>query len=752
MKKFFQFLIFSLSFIVNAQVPLTRTVPQILGKYDFTAIGNTLNASNNPNPCVLLPQSSATLNLGPTQTFFQAHMYWSAAGPADDTVSLNGSSVTASRTFTLNNSFGLFNAHYADVTSIVAANGNGTFTFSDYLGTIPCGNTTNYGGWMIYIIYGEPTLPQNQISLFDGFDYVGAGNFSLDITLTGIDVATDDLAKIGFLAWEGDAALANQETLTINTILIANPPLNPGNNAFNGTNSYTNSNTLWNMDLDYYDLQGIVQPGDTQVDISLTSGQDLVIVNNIITAVNSEIPDAAISIDGLDVICDNGQNLFVDYTAYNLESTSALSSGTRIDFYWQNVGGGALNYLDTVFTVADIPVNGSESGNTILNLVGTPPQFRLVAVIDPANSVLEIDETNNSDELLIDTTQPFSLGGNMESCEGLVVTIDTGVSSPLFTWQWYKDGNSIPGQTGSSIDVTTNGFYTVEGFEGPCFITDTIEVIFNTPAEAFPAPDLFKCNDGATSGSFDLTQNDPFLLGAQDPDDFFVKYYETLLDSQDDTNEIGVPTGYFITQPSPQTIFARVERTDGLCFDLAQFKIFFTRVIAGTPESIAFCDNDNNGSEPVDLPLSFDAEVLDGELAADYLITYHNDPAEAAAGTNILPVPYNVPVPGELIYARLVNFDDLSCFDVVSVFVTVHAPPVPGLVDPYVVCDADNDGFSSFDLATLTGGLMGGNAGLIVTYHGTELDAQNGVLPLINPYPNDTQYNDSVWARLEDNF
>ena len=752
MKKFFQFLIFSLSFIVNAQVPLTRTVPQILGKYDFTAIGNTLNASNNPNPCVLLPQSSATLNLGPTQTFFQAHMYWSAAGPADDTVSLNGSSVTASRTFTLNNSFGLFNSHYADVTSIVAANGNGTFTFSDYLGTIPCGNTTNYGGWMIYIIYGEPTLPQNQISLFDGFDYVGAGNFSLDITLTGIDVATDDLAKIGFLAWEGDAALANQETLTINTILIANPPLNPGNNAFNGTNSYTNSNTLWNMDLDYYDLQGIVQPGDTQVDISLTSGQDLVIVNNIITAVNSEIPDAAISIDGLDVICDNGQNLFVDYTAYNLESTSALSSGTRIDFYWQNVGGGALNYLDTVFTVADIPVNGSESGNTILNLVGTPPQFLLVAVIDPANSVLEIDETNNSDELLIDTTQPFSLGGNMESCEGLVVTIDTGVSSPLFTWQWYKDGNSIPGQTGSSIDVTTNGFYTVEGFEGPCFITDTIEVIFNTPAEAFPAPDLFKCNDGATSGSFDLTQNDPFLLGAQDPDDFFVKYYETLLDSQDDTNEIGVPTGYFITQPSPQTIFARVERTDGLCFDLAQFKIFFTRVIAGTPESIAFCDNDNNGSEPVDLPLSFDAEVLDGELAADYLITYHNDPAEAAAGTNILPVPYNVPVPGELIYARLVNFDDLSCFDVVSVFVTVHAPPVPGLVDPYVVCDADNDGFSSFDLETLTGGLMGGNAGLIVTYHGTELDAQNGVLPLINPYPNDTQYNDSVWARLEDNF
>ena len=92
------------------------------------------------------------------------------------------------------------------------------------------------------------------------------------------------------------------------------------------------------MDLDVYDLQGIVQPGDTQIDIQLTSGQDLVLVNNVITSVNSEIPDAACTIDDLDVVCDNGQNLFIDYTVYNLPSTSPLSAGTRVDFYWQNVG------------------------------------------------------------------------------------------------------------------------------------------------------------------------------------------------------------------------------------------------------------------------------------------------------------------------------------------------------------------------------------------------------------------------------
>ena len=748
MKQILHFVFLLFTTVLIGQVPLTRVVPQIVGKYDFTAIGNTLNVSANPNPCELLPQSSATLNLQPNETFFQAHMYWSASGPADDTVSLNGNTVIAQRTYSINNNFGLYNTHYADVTNLVGAIGNGVYTFSDYLGTIPCGNSTNYGGWMIYIIFGEPTLPQNQISIFEGFDYVSGSNPNLDITLTGIDVATDDLAKIGFLAWEGDASIAVQETLTINGNLIDNPPLNPGDNAFNGTNSYTNSSTLWNMDLDVYDLQGIVQPGDTQIDIQLTSGQDLVLVNNVITSVNSEIPDAACTIDDLDVVCDNGQNLFIDYTVYNLPSTSPLSAGTRVDFYWQNVGGGPLNYLDTVFTVNDIPIGGQESGNTILSIVGTPPQFDLVMIVDPANSILEIDETNNENRLFIDTTQPFSIGPDVESCAGLTVTLDTGVSSPDFTWQWYKDGNIIPGATNPSITVGLNGVYTVEGFEGPCFITDDIEVTFNLPPDAFPPADLFLCDDGATAGSFDLTENDDDLLGGQDPALFFVKYYETLQDAQDDTNVILVPTGYFISQPSPQTIYARVESPEG-CFAIDTFKIFFTRVQAGQPEGMEVCDNDGDGFTAIDLPLTFDSEVLDGEPAADYLITYHNDPVEATTGANALPVPYNVPVPGETIFARLVNFDDLNCFDVVQIPIIVNAPPVPGAIDTYVVCDADNDGFAEFDLSELVVDLQGGNGDLLITFHGTQLDAQNGVLPLISPYPNDDIYNDSVWARVE---
>ena len=41
----------------------------------------------------------------------------------------------------------------------------------------------------------------------------------------------------------------------INGNLIANPPLNPENNAFNGTNSFTGASDLYNMDLDVYNIQ-----------------------------------------------------------------------------------------------------------------------------------------------------------------------------------------------------------------------------------------------------------------------------------------------------------------------------------------------------------------------------------------------------------------------------------------------------------------------------------------------------------------
>jgi hypothetical protein len=63
-------------------------------------------------------------------------------------------------------------------------------------------------------------------------------------------------------------------------------------NAFNGTNSFTGS-TLYNMDLDVYNIQNN-NIGDTSAQIQLTSGQDFVMINAIVTKLNSQLPDATL--------------------------------------------------------------------------------------------------------------------------------------------------------------------------------------------------------------------------------------------------------------------------------------------------------------------------------------------------------------------------------------------------------------------------------------------------------------------------
>src|SRR5690606_29124992 len=161
MVKKLQFLIKGLLVLLISLEAISQPITefqQFNGQYDFTAVGNTLNAS--ANPCGLLASSSADLNLGPTQTFVSAHLYW-AAPWTDDTggdfeVTLNGTPVVASRDFHLTANTGIhYFSAYADVTAIVSATGNGTYIFEDLVVDMPatgaCTNGTDFGGWAMYI-------------------------------------------------------------------------------------------------------------------------------------------------------------------------------------------------------------------------------------------------------------------------------------------------------------------------------------------------------------------------------------------------------------------------------------------------------------------------------------------------------------------------------------------------------------------------------------------------------------------------
>ena len=398
MKKAFYILsslIFSITTPIVAQdITLFQ---QFNGRYDYVAIGNTLNiAENGINvPCDILTSSSADLDLETNQNIVAAYLYWAGSGDGDIEISLNGFPVTAERTFNdaLDNDR-VFFAAYADVTAILTEQGNATYTISDFdlsdVITPYCPTGTNFGGWAITIIYEDINLPLNQLNVYDGLQSVPT---FLSITLDNLNVLDNENAKIGFVAWEGDRSIAVNEQLTINGNVISNFPLNPSNNAFNGTNSFTGATDLYNMDIDVYNIQDNITIGDTSATIALTSGQDFVMINNIITVLNSQLPDATITIDDYMVYCGDYE-IEVFYTVNNFNSTDILPANTPIAFYSDGL------YVGASLTTNDIAINASESNSVILNLPeDSAPNVTLIAMVDDDGTfngiVTELNENNN---------------------------------------------------------------------------------------------------------------------------------------------------------------------------------------------------------------------------------------------------------------------------------------------------------------------------------------------------------------------
>ncbi|NNM22679.1 MAG: hypothetical protein HKO54_03925, partial [Flavobacteriaceae bacterium] len=376
------------------------------GRYDYLSFGNTLNEVENGanSACTILTESSAVYTLQPGQTLVAAYLYWAGSGSGDFDVLLAGTPVTAERMFsyTLPNTSNIYFGAYADVTNILQTNGNGNYLLSELdlfdaiqpYCSINGGNATNFGGWAVTVVYQDNTLPLNQVNIFDGFESVSLANPILDIELNNLNVLDNTGAKLGFLAWEGDLLIANNETLQINGNVLSNT-LNPPNNQFNGTNSFTGSNQFYNMDIDFYDIENNIQPGDESALVRITSNQDLVIVNNVVTVLNTELPDATITIDNVSGATECGErDITLDYTVYNVNSTAELPAGTRIGFYAQNI------LMDTAFTTVVLPIGASESGTVNLTIPqGIPADFLLRAIVDDNDQVNETNEDNNEDNL-----------------------------------------------------------------------------------------------------------------------------------------------------------------------------------------------------------------------------------------------------------------------------------------------------------------------------------------------------------------
>ncbi len=380
-------------------------------------------------------ESTVNLSLDASDVIEKAYLYWAGSGDGDFEVDLNSVAIAPDRTFSFNRIFNdieyTYFSGFKDITTQVTATGNGSYTLSNLdispFEELHLQRRTNFAGWAILIIYKNNNLPLNQINVYDGLQ--GVPN-ELSITLNNLNVINNNNSEVGFIAWEGDSLLATEE-FRINGNLLSSP-LNPTNNVFNGTNTITGATNLYNVDLDIYNIQDNIAVGDTSAEITLSSFQDFVMINTVVTKLNSQLPDATIVIDAIEKTCDSN-TILANYTIYNLNSTNPLPANTPFSVYIDG------QLLQTLTTPTEIQIGSSLAGQISLVVPESISlNFELKFVVDDIGDgtgiVVELNENNNSD-----STSDFLVFYPTNNLLEDLLVCDEGLTSGTFDFSSYEE-------------------------------------------------------------------------------------------------------------------------------------------------------------------------------------------------------------------------------------------------------------------------------------------------------------------------
>ena len=149
------------------------------GNINFVTTGGSLRTQDNTcNSCLMGADQLAELSGIPAGTTIRnAYLYWGGSGAAgtDSSVTLNGTTVNASRTFARTWVNGGTNhpffGGFANVTALVTGNGNYTFgKLTVNVGAPYNGNSTCAGGWALIVIYEGAAERLRAINVYDGLD------------------------------------------------------------------------------------------------------------------------------------------------------------------------------------------------------------------------------------------------------------------------------------------------------------------------------------------------------------------------------------------------------------------------------------------------------------------------------------------------------------------------------------------------------------------------------------------------------
>ncbi|QNJ97850.1 T9SS type B sorting domain-containing protein [Constantimarinum furrinae] len=265
----------------------------------------------------------------------------------------------------------------------------------------------------------------------------------------------------------------------------------------------------------------------------------------------------------------------------------------------------------------------------------------------------------------------------------------------------------------------------------------------DAPSITDPISDYFICdNDQDGFEVFDLTSKDSEILNILV--NVTLTYHTSQADALGGTNAIANPTNYV---SGGELIWVRAENSAG-CVTVGSFGLILGDIpMFVEVDEFEQCDNDGDGLEDFDLN-SQNATIVGGNL--NLSVSYHPTLGDAQGDSNPLGIPYTS-AGGEFIWVR-VEDNMTGCYGTFEMELIVLMAPEIFEPDPLTYCDDDNDGFGEFTLTDADEDVVNGNpsGNLVVSYHETLADAQNGVNALSSPYTNVDPFTQTLYVRLLD--
>lgn len=198
-----------------------------------------------------------------------------------------------------------------------------------------------------------------------------------------------------------------------------------------------------------------------------------------------------------------------------------------------------------------------------------------------------------------------------------------------------------------------------------------------------------------------------------------------------------------------------INLNNGVCNILEGVAIvtYYEIPVANQPNSVSVCDINSDNSEAFNLNL-LNPEILLTQDETVFNIKYFNTQVDADTGENEILGDYTLVLSSETFIARIENIDNPNCYQTTTFTISMSPSPIFPNLDGLSSCDIDSnptDGFFETDLSSFNTIILNSQntSDFSISYHISQIDADDNTNPLPNNYTNQTAFNETIFVRVE---